>query len=116
VVAAVGLGLVFGAGQQLAELQWTSGLQRFTPDRLLGRVLAAAQFGQLLFLPLSFAAGGLVVGAVGPRLVLVGAGANGMLATVGLLVPALHRWRPFADDRVAGRREPASSLPGGQPR
>ena len=60
-----------------------------------------ADFGSLVFLPLSFAAGGVVVEAVGPQRVLLAAGAIGVLtATTGLPVPTLHRWRPF-DSHIA---------------
>jgi len=119
IVLAVLLGLAFGAGQQLAELWWITSLQRLLPDRLRGRVAAVADFGSLVFLPLSFAVGGVVVEAVGPQVVLLGAGAIGMLtATIGLLVPTLHRWRPLINDTAAdasSRRDPrSSSLPRGQ--
>ena len=99
IVPAVLVGFTFGFGQQLFELLWTTGLQRNAPDRLLGRISAVDQFGSFLFLPLSFAFGGLVVQAVGPELVLVGAGALGVtLAVIGLTVPALHHWRPFGHE------------------
>lgn len=98
IVPAVMVGFAFGFGQELFEILWTTGLQRCVPDRLLGRISAVDHFGSFLFLPLSFAFGGLVVQAVGPRLVLIGAGALGIaLAAIGLSVPALHRWVPFAD-------------------
>jgi MFS family permease len=61
VVAAGLVGLAFGFGQQLFELLWITGLQRNVPGRLLGRVSAVDQFGSFLFLPASFAFGGLVV-------------------------------------------------------
>jgi Major Facilitator Superfamily len=119
IVAAVLIGLAFGAGQQTAHLLWITSLQHNTPDRLRGRVAAVADFGSFVFLPVSFAVGGLVVQAAGPQLVLLAAGANGMLAaTIGLAVPALHRWRPFDDALVAvaaRQRDPRSaSLPEGQ--
>jgi hypothetical protein len=98
VVAAVMIGLAFGFGQQMCELLWTTGLQQNVPDRLLGRISAVDQFGSFLFLPLSFAFGGLVVQAAGPERVLIGAGALGVaLAGIGLAVPALHEWRPLTD-------------------
>jgi MFS family permease len=101
VVAAVAVGFFFGFGQQLFELLWTTGLQHNVPDRLLGRISAVEQFGSFLFLPLSFAFGGLVVQAVSPELLLLIAGAMGVaLAVIGLSVPALHEWRPFADERM----------------
>jgi MFS family permease len=127
IVAAVLLGLALGAGQQTAELLWTTSLQRNTPARLLGRVMAAAHFGQFLCLPVSFLVGGLVVQAAGPRLVLVVAGANcALLAAAGLAVPALWRWRPFGNGdgaamvpegtAAARQRDPRSaSLLEGQP-
>ncbi len=63
--------------------------------------------------PLSFAVGGLVVEAVGPEAVLLAAGATGTLAaTIGLAVPAVHRWRPFVDGDA---RQPAASSPRGSP-
>jgi MFS family permease len=97
IVAAALVGFAFGFGQELFEILWTTGLQRNVPDRLLGRVSAVEQFGSFLFLPLSFAFGGLVVQAVSPELVLFGAGTIGAaLAVIGLTVPALHRWRPLA--------------------
>jgi MFS transporter, DHA3 family, tetracycline resistance protein len=99
VVAAVMIGLAFGFGQQMCELLWTTGLQQNVPDRLLGRISAVDQFGSFLFLPLSFAFGGLLVQSVEPDLVLAAAGAGGLLAAaIGLSVPALYRWRPFPDD------------------
>jgi MFS family permease len=99
-LAAAGLvGVAFGATQQLLGLLWTTGLQRYVPDRLLGRVNAIDDFGSFLFLPLSFALGGVVVQAVSPTWVLVGAGAIAVVAAaIGLAVPALHRWRPLGDD------------------
>jgi DHA3 family tetracycline resistance protein-like MFS transporter len=99
VVAGVLLGLAFGFGQELCELLWTLGLQQNVPDRLLGRVSSVDQFGSFLFLPLSFAFGGLVVQAVHPEVVLVGAGALAALAAVlGLSLPVLNRWEPFTVD------------------
>jgi len=113
IVLAVLLGLAFGAGQQLAELWWITSLQRLLPDRLRGRVAAVADFGSLALLPLSFAIGGVIVEAVGPQVVLLAAGAIGMLtATIGLVVPAVHRWRPVVDGLAAdtsGRSDPRSS-------
>jgi len=99
IVPAVVVGFTFGFGQQLFELLWTTGLQRNVPDRLLGRISAVDQFGSFLFLPVSFAFGGLVVQAVSPELLLIAAGVIGVaLAAVGLTMPALHEWRPFADE------------------
>jgi len=98
-VAAVVVGLGFGFGQQLAELRWTTGLQHNVPERLLGRISAVDYLGSFLFLPASFAFGGLLVASVGAELVLLAAGAVGILAAaIGLAVPGLHRWRPFGDD------------------
>ena len=91
--------MAFGATQQLLGLLWTTGLQRYVPDRLLGRVNAIDDFGSFLFLPLSFALGGVVVQAVSPTWMLVGAGVIAVVAAaIGLAVPALHRWRPLGDD------------------
>jgi len=99
VMAAVVIGLAFGFGQQMCELLWTTGLQQNVPDRLLGRISAVDQFGSFLFLPLSFAFGGLLVQSVESDVVLVAAGTGGLLAAaIGLSVPALYRWRPFPDD------------------
>jgi MFS family permease len=96
IAAAVLTGLVFGFGQQLCELLWTTGLQQNTPQRLLGRINAVDYFGSFLFLPVSFAFGGAALQALSPDRVLAGAGAVAMLAAViGLATPALHRWRPF---------------------
>ena len=121
IAAAVLLGLAFGAGQQLAELWWVTSLQRLLPDRLRGRVVAVADFGSLAFLPLSFAIGGVILEAVGPEVVLLAAGTIGTLAaTIGLAVPAVHRWRPVDDDRAAAaaawQQPRPSSLPEGQTR
>jgi hypothetical protein len=81
-------------------------------DRLLGRVSAVDQFGSFLLLPLSFAFGGLVVQAVRPELVLVGAGVAGVaLAAVGLLTPGLHDWRPLAEVEPAERRATGTEGP-----
>ncbi|HEX8928429.1 MAG TPA: MFS transporter, partial [Actinomycetota bacterium] len=105
VVAAVAIGLAFGFGQQMCELLWTTGLQQNVPDRLLGRISAVDQFGSFLFLPLSFAFGGLLLQSVEPDLVLVAAGAGGLLAAaIGLSLPALHCWLPFPDDLTGLRR------------
>jgi DHA3 family tetracycline resistance protein-like MFS transporter len=71
IVAAVAIGLAFGFGQQMFELLWTTGLQQNVPDRLLGRISAVDQFGSFLFLPLSFAFGGLLVQSVHPEPVLI---------------------------------------------
>ncbi len=101
IVPAMVVGFAFGFGQQVFELLWTTGLQRNVPDRLLGRISAVDQFGSYLFLPVSFAFGGLLVQAVSPELMLVGAGAIGVtLAAIGLTTPALHEWRPIADEAV----------------
>ncbi len=90
------IGLAFGFGQQLFELLWTIGLQQNVPNRLLGRISAVDQFGSFLFLPLSFAFGGLLVQSVNPELVMIAAGLAGLAAaTIGLSVPTLHQWRPF---------------------
>jgi MFS family permease len=114
IVAAVVVGLAFGFGLQLAELLWTIGLQRFAPERLLGRISAVEQFGSFVFLPVSFAFGGLLVQAASPELVLLGAGAVGMLtAAIGLTVPGLYRWRPLSDDVAAARQAPVSIAPWG---
>jgi predicted MFS family arabinose efflux permease len=99
VVAAVVIGLAFGFGQQFFDLLWTTGLQQNVPDRLLGRISAVDQFGSFLFLPLSFAFGGLLVQSIEPELVLLAAGVAGLLAAaIGFSVPALYRWRPFPDE------------------
>jgi hypothetical protein len=99
ILAAVVVGLGFGFGQQLAELLWTIGLQHNVPGRLLGRISAVDHLGSFLFLPASFAFGGLLVQSTSSELVLLAAGAIGVLAAaIGLAVPALHRWRPFDDD------------------
>jgi Major Facilitator Superfamily len=109
-VAAVLLGLAWGIGMELTDLRWTTGLQRNVPDRLLGRVSALDQFGSFLFLPLAFAAGGLIVQTFRPEVFLIGAGVLGSaLALVGLALPALHEWRPVeegarAQPGVAGQR------------
>src|SRR6266536_1502758 len=95
-VAAVVIGLAFGFGQQLFELLWTIGLQQNVPDRLLGRISSVDQFGSFIFLPLSFAFGGLLVQSIDPELVLIAAGVAALAAAaIGLSVPALHQWRPF---------------------
>src|SRR6266536_638252 len=95
-VAAVVIGLAFGFGQQLFELLWTIGLQQNVPNRLLGRISAVDQFGSFIFLPLSFAFGGLLVQSIDPELVLIAAGVAALAAAaIGLSVPALHQWRPF---------------------
>jgi hypothetical protein len=114
IAAAALLGLAFGVGQQRAQLLWITSLQRNTPDRLLGRISAIDDFGSFLFLPVSFAVGGLVVQAVSPEVVLLAAGAACMLtATIGLTVPGLHRWRPFTDPSPPVQVANAS-LAGGQ--
>jgi predicted MFS family arabinose efflux permease len=116
ILAAVVAGFAFGFGQQLADIQWITALQRYVPDRLLGRVSAVDHFGSFLLLPLSFALGGLVVQAVGPQSVLIGAGVLAVaIAAVGLGVPALHQWRPFADEAAQPPQQapappPAQSL------
>ena len=110
IVAAVVIGLAFGFGQQLFDLLWTIGLQQNVPDRLLGRISAVDQFGSFLFLPLSFAFGGLLVQSVHPELVLIAAGAAGVLAAaIGLAMPALHRWRPFPEAIAEAPAEPPPS-------
>jgi MFS family permease len=94
IVAAVLISLIFGFCQQVADLLWTIGLQHNVPDQLLGRVSAVDQFGSFLFLPLSFAGGGVVVQTIRPELVVLVAGGAGMaLALIGVVVPSLHRWR-----------------------
>jgi MFS family permease len=99
--AAAVLGLVFGFGQQLFELLWITGLQQHVPGRLLGRVCAADQFGSFMFLPASFAFGGIAVQSLDPEVVMVVAGGVGaLLALVGLLVPALHEWRRLDEDAL----------------
>lgn len=108
IVAAVVIGLAFGFGQQLFDLLWTIGLQQNVPDRLLGRISAVDQFGSFLFLPVSFAFGGLLVQAVHPELVLIAAGVAGVLAAaIGLAIPALHRWRPFPEAIAEAAGSPA---------
>ncbi len=83
----------------VGHLLGVTSLQRYLPDRLRGRVAAVADFGAFVLLPLSFAVGGLVVEAVGSEVVLLAAGAIGMLAaSIDLAVPAVHRWRPFDGD------------------
>jgi hypothetical protein len=75
---------------------WTIGLQQNVPDRLLGRISSVDQFGSFIFLPLSFAFGGLLVQSIDPELVLIAAGVAALAAAaIGLSVPALHQWRPF---------------------
>jgi MFS family permease len=105
IVAAMAVGLAFGFGQQRADLLWTTALQRYVPGRLLGRISAVDQFGSFLFLPVSFALGGLVLQAARPEQVLVAAGALGTLtAVIGLTVPGLYRWHSVADDIAASPR------------
>ena len=109
IAAAVVIGLAFGFGQQLCELLWITGLQQNSPDQLLGRINAVDHFGSFLFLPVSFAFGGLVVQAISAERVLVAAGAAAVLAAViGLALPGLHRWRPFGAD--VGARPAAHTL------
>jgi MFS family permease len=108
IAAAVVIGLAFGFGQQLFALLWTTGLQQNVPDRLLGRISAVDQFGSFLFLPVSFAFGGLLVQSVHPEPVLIAAGLAGLAAAaIGLTVPALHHWRPFPDGVAEARRSRA---------
>jgi hypothetical protein len=77
-------------------LLWTIGLQQNVPDRLLGRISAVDQFGSFLFLPLSFAFGGLLVQSVEPEVVMIAAGVAALAAAaIGLSLPALHQWRPL---------------------
>jgi MFS family permease len=111
-VAAVVVGLAFGFGQQLFGLLWTIGLQQNVPDRLLGRISAVDQFGSFLFLPLSFAFGGLLVQSVDPEPVMIAAGVAALAAAaIGLSTPALHQWRPFAAGIADARPAPGSSSP-----
>jgi MFS family permease len=101
VALGVAVGVLFGVGQELFDLLWVTGLQRLVPDRLLGRVFAVDHLGSYLLLPLSFGLGGLVVQAASPTLVLTAAGlAAATAGTLGLTVPALHRWRHLDDPRV----------------
>jgi MFS family permease len=111
-VAAVVVGLAFGFGQQLFELLWTIGLQQNVPDRLLGRISAVDQFGSFLFLPLSFAFGGLLVQSVEPEVVMIAAGAAALAAAaIGLSMPALHQWRPLPAAIAEARPAPSVRSP-----
>jgi MFS family permease len=117
ILAAVIIGFAFGFGQWLAQLLWTISLQRNVPDQLRGRVNAVDEFGSFFFLPLSFAFGGLVVQALSPTWVLIGAGVAATLTgVIGLAVPALHRWRPFDVAVAVGPAVRAASGPAGRRR
>jgi MFS family permease len=112
IAAAIAFGVVFGFGQGVADLLWTTSLQRNVPDQLLGRVNSVDHFGSFLFLPLSFAFGGVVLQSLSPQWVLIGAGTAATLAAViGLAVPTLHRWRPFDVDIATGPARRAGGAP-----
>ncbi|WP_249020533.1 MFS transporter [Conexibacter sp. S30A1] len=69
-------------------------LQRWTPPRLLGRVMSAATLAQGGFYPLSVLLGGVIVHAAGPSIVFLAAGTLIALSTsYALTQPA---WRNFA--------------------
>lgn len=115
-VAAVAVGLGFGFGQELFQLLWTTGLQQNVPDRLLGRINAVDQFGSFIFLPLSFAFGGLLVQSIDPEVVMIAAGVAALAAaTIGLSTPGLHEWRPFPAGVADPRRAPAPAAPASTP-
>ncbi|OOC57076.1 hypothetical protein NOSIN_07790 [Nocardiopsis sinuspersici] len=83
---------VTGAGFMLFGVYWYTALQRAVPQDLLGVVVGVDQVGSFGLEPVGYAVAGALAETVGPRPVLVGAAAVGLLtALVPLAVPGVPR-------------------------
>jgi MFS family permease len=90
--ALVAAALVYGVGISSGSLIWTNTLQEKVPQEKLGRVSSIDALGSFVFLPLGFAAAGLLSERVGPADVFVLGGAILMaISVVMLLVPAIRK-------------------------
>lgn len=91
--------LVGGLGNGLAAASYMVLTQRLVPNRLLGRVRAAAFSLNRAGYALSFVLGGVVVGLAGTRAAFALAGLGGLLAAGILALTALSRSGPAPEAR-----------------
>jgi hypothetical protein len=100
-IAAIGCVIAHVGGAS----QWafsTIGLQRFSPNRIRGRVFGADYMLSSLTMGISFAAAGALAGAFGPRAVAGGFAAAGIVWSVSWTLVTRARWpRPDAEVRAA---------------
>lgn len=86
------LALVNGAMVTVFGLIWTNLIQEYVPRDMLGRVSSIDALGSYVFLPLGYAAAGLLTDAIGPPAVFyLGGALTLVIALGGLAVPAIRR-------------------------
>jgi predicted MFS family arabinose efflux permease len=83
--------LLFGACNGFANIVFITALQKWTPARLLGRVMSLITLASLGTFPISVAATGLLVGHLGPAPFFPVAGALLGLAVLGALTQSTFR-------------------------
>jgi len=83
--------LLFGACNGFANIVFITALQKWTPARLLGRVMSLIMLASLGTFPISVAATGLLVGHLGPAPFFPVAGALLGLAVLGALTQSTFR-------------------------
>lgn len=96
--------LVFGAGSGFANIVFITALQKWTPPRLLGRIMSLIMLASLGTFPISVAATGLLVGNLGPAPFFPIAGALLGLAVLGALTQ-----RTFRQFGASGHAERAAT-------
>lgn len=84
IAIAIGMQAVRGAGNSLIDVGTSTLIQREVPREVRGRVFANLFGGVGVAAATSYVVGGALVDVLGPRTVLVGAGAGGMVATVAV--------------------------------
>ena len=83
--------LVWGGSLAAFNLIWTNTLQELVPRDLLGRVASIDGLGSFALLPIGYGVAGWATDLIGPGSVLIMGGAlTAMLATLGLLHPAIR--------------------------
>ena len=89
IVAALGMQFIRGAGIAAMDTGHHTLIQRVVPEPLLGRVFGNLYGAVGMAAGLSYVVGGLVLDATGPRLVLIVAGAGGLIVAgvVATLLP-----------------------------
>ena len=84
--------VISGAATATFGLAWTNTLQELVPREILGRVSSIDALGSFVLLPVGFGLTGWFADRAGPPMVfLVGGALTAVLASVGLLHPAIRR-------------------------
>ncbi|GGS45240.1 MFS transporter [Actinokineospora fastidiosa] len=94
----VAAALVTGVGMDLSIIAWSTFVQRRLPAELLGRVSSYMTFGELIVVPFGYLIAGQLATVIGHQIVLYGASAMIVVATLVLMAfPAVRRAdRPVA--------------------